>query len=72
MSSLDTSPRFSDGDAFYAALVEALDEAGDDGALVLLARLTLILANQVGDQRTLMDALALARRPANSGSPDAG
>ncbi len=59
---IDTSPRLQDPDAIFAALVaahEGLDEAASrrlDAALVLL------LANHIGDDRTVLDAIALAHR----------
>jgi hypothetical protein len=63
MSDLDLSNRLEDADAFYAALVEALDAAGSDAGPQLLCRLVLILANEVGDQKRLMAALSLASVP---------
>lgn len=63
MSGLDLSNRLEDADAFYAALVEALDAAGNDAGPRLLCRLVLILANEVGDQEKLMAALSLASAP---------
>jgi hypothetical protein len=56
-----TDPNIPDADGFYAALIsahEGLSEAQSD-ALVL--RLTLILANQIGDQKVLLEAIAAAR-----------
>ncbi|NKE43737.1 DUF2783 domain-containing protein [Roseomonas frigidaquae] len=61
---LDTSPRLADPDAIFARLVEAhlgLDEAASRR---LDARLVLILANHVGDEAVLRQAIALARDPA--------
>ncbi len=60
---LDISNRFTDADAFYAALAASLDAAGDDGAVALLSRLVLILANQIGEHAVLMEALTLAAAP---------
>ena len=56
-------PRFSDGDAFYAALVARLDAAEGPEALAYLSRLVLVLANEIGDQPALMAALAAAVEP---------
>lgn len=53
--------RIAQGDRFYAALVQALDEAGPEGAVTLLTRLTLILADEVGDAERLEAALRLAQ-----------
>ncbi len=62
---LEIANRFGDGDAFYAALAKSLDATGDEGATALLSRLVLILANQIGDNAVLMEALALAAAPAS-------
>jgi hypothetical protein len=54
-------PRLQDPDAVYAALVgahEGLDEAASrrlDAALILL------LANHIGDDRVVLDAIRIAR-----------
>ena len=56
-----TSPRLQDPDAVFAALVavhEGLDAAGSrrvDAALVLL------LANHIGEDQVVLDAIRLAR-----------
>lgn len=64
MSSLRLEPAFQDADRFYAALIAAIDGApSEQEALRLLARLTLILANQVASDSLLLEALALAERP---------
>lgn len=58
---VDTGARLRDPDALFAALVgahEGLDEAGSrrlDAALVLL------LANHIGDDRVVLDAIRIAR-----------
>ena len=51
-----------DPDAFYAALVAAHEGLNAEASAALNARLVLILANQVGDQGILLDAIAEARR----------
>lgn len=58
MMTLECKPNIEDADAFYAALVEKLDASQEPAAL--LARLVLILANQVGDQSVLNEAIELA------------
>lgn len=58
MTGLSDEPRFTDPDAFYAALVARLDRQPD--AVAFLSRLAIILANQVGDQRVLLQALEAA------------
>lgn len=54
---------FTDGDAFYAALVAKLDAAGEEGGARLLARLALLLAAEVGDQTRLLELLERAAAP---------
>jgi hypothetical protein len=49
---------FEDGDRFYADLIRRIDDLeGDEAALRYLARLALILANHIGDDRVLRTAL---------------
>lgn len=50
------------GDAFYEALMAAHAGLSDDQSIRLNARLVLILANQIGDQKLLERALAEARK----------
>ena len=57
---MSRAAHFADGDAFYAALAEALDARSPAEALDFLARLALILANEVGEAERLDAALALA------------
>lgn len=60
-STLNFDPAYDDGDAFYAALVEAVDAVGDDAAPQFLARLALILSNQIGREDVLAAAIAAAK-----------
>ncbi len=56
-----TDPNIPDADGFYEALIAArkgLDEAESEAFLL---RFALLLANQVGDQQVLLDAIAAAR-----------
>jgi hypothetical protein len=55
------SPNIADPDGFYEALIHAQRGLSDEQADLLLAKLVLILANQVGDRAVLDQALALAR-----------
>ncbi len=60
---LDTTPRLADPDAIFALLVQAhrgLDEAASRR---LDARLVLILANHIGQDAVLRQAIALAQDP---------
>lgn len=59
---LHETSRFEDADAFYAALAEALDAAGEEEALKFLSRLVLLLANEIGRQDVLLAAIERAGR----------
>ncbi|MEZ4587077.1 MAG: DUF2783 domain-containing protein [Gemmatimonadales bacterium] len=61
MSDRTVGPGFEDADATFAALVEALEEVGDERALDFLSRLVLLLAAEVGEHERIMDALVRAR-----------
>ena len=60
MSVLNLEPNFSDADAFYAALAELHRDRKPDISEQINARLILLLANQVGEQGILEQALAIA------------
>ncbi|WP_431280872.1 DUF2783 domain-containing protein [Humitalea sp. 24SJ18S-53] len=63
MMPLDTSPRLTDPDALFAALVAAHRDLDDAASRRLDARLVLLLANHIGDVAVVMEAIALARAP---------
>lgn len=58
---LNHQPNISSPDSFYEELIHAQRDMSDDQADMLLAKLVLVLANQVGDRAVLSDAIALAR-----------
>lgn len=58
---LNHQPNIASPDSFYEELIHAQRDMNDDQADMLLAKLVLILANQVGDRAVLSEALALAR-----------
>jgi hypothetical protein len=62
MSELNLEPNFSDADAFYAALADVHRDRSAEASEQINARLILLLANQVGDQQILEQALAIAGR----------
>lgn len=62
MSALDTTSRFPDPDRAYRLLVEAHRGLDDAGSAALDTRLVLILANHIGDERVLAEAIALAKQ----------
>lgn len=61
MSALRTEPRLADPDAFYAALMDAHRGLDDDASRRLDAKLVLLLANHIGEEAVLREAIALAR-----------
>ena len=59
---LERSPNLVDADGFYEELVNSQRDLSDEQAERLLAKLVLILANHIGDQAVVSEAIALARR----------
>lgn len=62
MPRLELNPNFTDPDAFYAALTEAHRERSEAESERINARLILLLANHIGEQQVLEEALILAAR----------
>ncbi len=62
MNSLNLEPNFSDADAFYAALADIHRDRSPQQSERINARLILLLANQVGEQAILQQALEIARQ----------
>jgi predicted metal-dependent hydrolase len=62
MTILVTESRFPDPDRAYRALIEAHRGLSDEASAALNSRLVLILANHIGDQAVLQEALALAKK----------
>ena len=58
---LDTAPRLRDPDALFAALVEAHEGLDEAGSRRLDAALVLLLANHIGDDQVVLDAIRIAR-----------
>ncbi|OWQ43844.1 hypothetical protein CDL60_28060 [Roseateles noduli] len=69
---LITAPHFDAGDDFYEALLSAHHGLDVDASHAFNARLVLLLANHIGRQDVLLEALAAAARanPASAVSPD--
>ena len=67
MSGLKLESNFTDPDKFYAALAEVHRDRDEEASRRINARLVLILANQIGDQEMLREALQIA---VDSGSKD--
>jgi len=53
---------FQDGDGFYDQLLEAHEGLTKEQSDLLNARLIIVLANQVGDARTLKECIEVARQ----------
>ena len=53
--------RFADPDAAFRLLAQAHRDLGERASAAFNARLVLILANQIGDEEVLREAVALAR-----------
>ena len=51
-----------DPDALYAAIIEAHVGLSDADSAALNARLVLLLANHIGDESVVREALSVARR----------
>jgi uncharacterized protein DUF2783 len=62
MTALITESRFPDPDRAYRALIEAHRGLSDEESAALNSSLVLILANHIGDQIVLQEALALAKQ----------
>ncbi|MBO1904359.1 DUF2783 domain-containing protein [Microvirga sp. 3-52] len=72
MSALVTESRFSDPDRAYRALIEAHRGLSDEESAALNSSLVLILANHIGDQAVLQEALALAKQTMEQTQPASG
>lgn len=51
---------FQDGDAVYEALIDAINGLDDQEAMKRMAKLILLLANQIGDEDILKEAIRVA------------
>lgn len=60
MPRLELNPNLSDPDAFYAALTALHRERSEAESERINARLILLLANHIGDQRVLEEAISHA------------
>ncbi|MFC4174915.1 DUF2783 domain-containing protein [Microvirga sp. GCM10011540] len=62
MTALLNESRFPDPDRAYRALIEAHRGLSDEESAALNSHLVLILANHIGDQAVLQEAIALAKQ----------
>ena len=59
---MKTALTLQDADGFYEKLLDAQQGMSDEQAQLFSARLVLLLANQVGDDRVLEQCIDAARR----------
>lgn len=59
---MKTQPTLHDPDGFYEKLLDAQQGLNDEQRRLFNARLVLLLANQVGDDRVLEQCIDAARR----------
>jgi len=59
---LEHEPNIPDPDRLYAAIIDAHAGLSDADSAALNARLVLLLANHIGNEAVLREALAVARR----------
>jgi hypothetical protein len=68
MPKLLTESRLPDPDRAYRRLIDAHRGLSDEASAALNTRLVLILANHLGDEEVLAEAIALAKQAGNDGS----
>ena len=64
MKALNTNPNIPNADDFYAALLNTHEGRSKAESDAINARLILLLANHIGEQDVLTDALQKAANPA--------
>ena len=55
-----TDANIPDADGFYEALIGAQEGLSEEESDAFMLRFALLLANQIGDQQVLLDAIATA------------
>lgn len=56
-----TDANIPDADGFYAAIIAANEGLSERQSEAFMLRFALLLANQIGDQRVLLEAIRTAR-----------
>jgi anthranilate phosphoribosyltransferase len=59
---LKREPNVKDPDRLYAAIIDAHNGLSDADSVAFNARLVLLLANHIGDEAVLREALEVARK----------
>jgi hypothetical protein len=57
---LDTNPNFDQADNFYQKLIDLHDGKSDTESMKINAKLVLLLANHIGDEAIIDEAIAIA------------
>lgn len=70
-ATLNTELNVKKPDDIYHALIQMLQSVGEDKATGAFAALALVLANQVGNDATVLEAIELVRRAYGAGGADA-
>jgi hypothetical protein len=58
---LNLAPNIADPDGFYEELIDSQRDLDEQAAMLMNARLVLLLANHIGDRELLSEAIKLAR-----------
>lgn len=58
---MKTDPNIPDADGFYEAIIAAHEGLTDAQSEAFMLRFALLLANEIGDQQVLLDAIRAAR-----------
>ena len=61
-ASLTTEPNIPDPDSFYEGLIAAHTDLSDEASAAFNSRLILLLANHIGDNAVLRQAIAAAAK----------
>ena len=64
MTRLITQTNLTQHDDLYAEIVSLFDDQSDEQSLKSMAKLVLILANHIGDENIVSDAVSLVRASA--------
>ena len=64
---LQRDPNLSDADAIYNAIIDVHRGLSEAESAALNARLVLLLANHIGEESVIREAIELARRAHQSG-----
>jgi hypothetical protein len=67
---LTREPNLKDPDGLYAAILDAHADLSQSESMALNARLVLLLANHIGDETVVREALALARQSVDAPAPN--